>query len=132
MSKELDELSDTCEEYVELLCGPAKPTKPTLKERIVDSCLFSILFFPILKLIDDLKDLKNRRYVETIDIMGMWGCFLASSLLYTIGLVACSAVVYKFCIQPPVTQIIIASIIVILISIIAVPVWIIRKWVSKK
>lgn len=129
MSKELDELSDTCEEYVELLCGPAKPT---LKKRIVDSCLFSILFFPILKLIDDLKDLKTWRSVDTVDIIGIWGCFLASSLMYIIGLVACSAVVYKFCTLPSVTQIIIASIIVILISIIAVPVWVISKWVSKK
>lgn len=129
MSKELDELSDTRKEYVELLCGPAKPT---LKKRIVDSCLFWILFFPILQLIDDLKDLKNRHRVDTVDIMGIWGCFLASSLLYTIGLVACSAMVYKFCTLPSVTQIIIASIIVILISIIAVPVWVIRKWVSKK
>jgi len=129
MSKELDELSSTCEEYVELLCGPAKPT---LKKRIVDSWLFSILFFPILKLIDDLKDLKNRRHVDTVDIIDIWGCFLAISLLYIIGLVACSAVVYKFCILPSVTQIIIASIIVILISIIVVPVWVIHKWVSKK
>lgn len=129
MSKELDELSDTCEEYVELLCGPSKPT---LKKRIVDSWLFSILFLPVLHLIDDLEDLKKRRSVDTIDIISVWGCFLAISLLYIIGLAACSAVVYKFCTLPSVTQIIIASIIVILISIIAVPVWVIRKWVSKK
>lgn len=129
MSKELDKiLSDTFKEYVEF----GEPAKPTLKKRIVDSWLFSILFFPILKLIDDLKDLKSWRSVDTVDIIGVWGLFLASSLLYIIGLVACSAVVYKFCIQPPVTQIIIASIIVILISIIAVPVWVIHKWVSKK
>ena len=129
MSKELDKLTDTCEEYVELLCGPAKPT---LKKRIVDSCLFSILFFPILNLIDALKELKNQRYVDTIDIIGIWGCFLASSLLYIMVLVACGAAIYKFCTLPSVTQIIIASIIVILISIITIPVWVIRKWVNKK
>lgn len=129
MSKELDELSDTCEEYVELLCVPAKPT---LKKRIVDSCLFSILFFPILNLIDDLKTLKHQCSVDTIDIIGLWGCFLASSLLYIMGLVVCCAAVYKFCALPSVTQIIIASIIVILISIIVVPVWVIRKWVNQK
>lgn len=129
MSKELDKLSDTCEEYVELLCGPAKPT---LKKRIVDSCLFSILFFPILNLIDGLKDLKNRRNVDTVDIIGIWGCFLASSLLYIMVLVACCGAVYKFCTLPSVTQIIIASIVVISISIITIPVWVIRKWVNQK
>lgn len=129
MSKELDKLSDTCEEYVELLCGPAKPT---LKQRIVDSCLFSILFFPILNLIDALKDLKNQRNVDTVDIIGIWGCFLASSLLYIMVLVACCGAVYKFCTLPSVTQIIIASIIVISLSIITIPVWVIRKWINKK
>lgn len=129
MSKELDELSDTCEEYVELLCGPAKPT---LKKRIVDSCMFKILFFPILNLIDDLKDLKNQRYVDTVDIIGIWGCFLASSLLYIMVLVACGAAIYKFCTLPSVTQIIIASIIVISLSIITIPVWVIHKWINKK
>lgn len=129
MSKELDKLSDTMNEYVELLCGPAKPT---LKKRIVDSCLFSILFFPILNLIDALKDLKNQRNVDTVDIIGIWGCFLASSLLYIMVLAACCGAVYKFCTLPSVTQIIIASIVVISISIITIPVWVIRKWVSKK
>lgn len=129
MSKELDALSDTFEEYVALF---GEPAKPTLKKRIVDSCLFSILFFPILNLIDDLKTLKNQRSVDTVDIIGIWGCFLTSSLLYLMGLVACSSAVYTFCTLPSATQIIIASIIVILISIIAVPVWVIHKWVSKK
>ena len=129
MSKELDKLSDTCEEYVELLCGPAKLT---LKKRIVDSCLFSILVFPILNLIDDLKDLKNQRNVDTVDIIGVWGLFLTNSLLYIMGLVVCGAAIYKFCTLPSVTQIIIASIIVISISIVVVPVWIIRKWVNQK
>lgn len=129
MSKELDKLSDTCEEYVELLCGPAKPT---LKKRIVDSCLFWILFFPIVNLIDGLKDLKNQRTVDTVDIIGIWGCFLASSLLYVMVLVACCGAVYKFCTLPSVTQIIIASIVVISISILTIPVWVIRKWVNQK
>jgi hypothetical protein len=129
MSKELDKLSDTCEEYVELLCGPAKPT---LKKRIVDSCLFSILFFPILNLIDDLKTLKHQLSVDTSDIICIWMLFLLTSLIYIMGLVVCGAAVYKFCALPSVNQIIIASIIVILISIIAVPVWVIRKWVNQK
>lgn len=129
MSKELDKLSDTCEEYVALF---GEPAKPTLKKRIVDSCLFSILFFPILNLIDGLKDLKNQRNVDTVDIIGIWGCFLVSSLLYIMGLLAYCGAVYKFCTLPSVTQIIIASIIVILISIITIPVWVIRKWVNQK
>jgi hypothetical protein len=130
MSKELDNvLSDTFKEYIELV---GEPAKPTLKKRIVDSCLFSILFFPILNLIDGLKDLKNQRSVDTVDIIGIWGCFLASSLLYIMVLVACCGAIYKFCALPSVNQIIIASIIVILISIIVVPVWVIRKWVNKK
>lgn len=130
MSKELDDvLSDTFKEYIELV---GEPAKPTLKKRIVDSCLFSILFFPILNLIDGLKDLKNQRNVDTVDIIGIWGCFLASSLLYIIGLVLCGAAIYKFCTLPSVTQIISASIIVISISIVVVPVWVISKWVSKK
>jgi len=129
MSKELDELSATCEEYVELLCGPAKPT---LKKRIVDSCLFSILFFPILNLIDDLKTLKNQRSVTISDVVNKWLFFLLISLFYVICLVTCGEIIYKFCTLPAVNQIIIASIIVILISIIAVPVWVIHKCVSKK
>jgi hypothetical protein len=129
MSKELDKLSDTFEEYVALF---GEPAKPTLKKRIVDSCLFSILFFPILNLIDGLKDLKNQRNVDTVDIIGIWGCFLASSLLYIMVLVACCGAIYKFCTLPSVTQIIIASIVVISISIVTIPVWVIRKWVNKK
>lgn len=129
MSKELDELSDTCEEYVELLCGPAKPT---LKKRIVDSCLFSVLFFPILNLIDDIKALKCQRGVTIGDVVNIWLFFLLISLFYVICLVACGVIIYKFYTLPSETQIIIASIIVILISIMAVPVWVIRKWVSKK
>lgn len=129
MSKELDELSDTCEEYVELLCGP---TKPTLKKRILGSGLFYILFCPILTLIDDLEDLKEQRSVDTDNIICIWVCFLIHCFAYVMGLVMCGAVVYKFCTLPSVTQIIIASSIVILISIIAVPVWVIRKWVNKK
>ena len=129
MSKELDELSDTCEEYVELLCGP---DKPTLKKRIVDSCLFSILFFPILNLIDDLKTLKCQCSVTISDVVNSWLLFLLISLFYVICLVACGGIIYKFYMLPSETQIIIASIIVILINIIAVPVWVIHKWVSKK
>lgn len=129
MSKELDKLSDTCEEYVELLCGPAKPT---LKKRIVDSCLFSTLFFPILNLIDNLKTLKYQLSVDTSEIICIWVLFLITSLIYIMGLVVVGAAVYKFCTLPSVNQIIIASIIVILISIIAVPVWVIRKWVNRK
>lgn len=127
MSKELEELSATCEEYVELLCGPAKPT---LKKRTVDS--FSILFFPILNLIDELKTLKSQLSVDTSDIICIWTLFLITSLIYIMGLVVVGAAVYKFCTLPSVTQIIIASIIVILISIIVVPVWIIKKWATKK
>lgn len=129
MSKELDELSDTCEEYVELLCGPAKPT---LKKRIVDSCLFSVLFFPILNLIDDIKALKCQCSVTTGDVLNSWLLFLLISLFYVICLVACGSIIHKFYTLPSETQIIIASIIVILISIIVVPVWVIRKWVNKK
>lgn len=129
MSKELDELSNTCEEYAELLCGPAKPT---LKKRIVDSCLFSILFFPVLNLIDDLKTLKSQCSVDINEIAHIWMCFLIISFIYIMCLVACGALVYEFCTLPSVAQITIASIIVILISIIAVPVWAIRKWVNKK
>ena len=106
--------------------------KPTLKQRIVDSCLFSILFFPILNLIDDLKTLKRQISVDTADIIGICGLFLTTSLVYIMGLAVCGAAVYKFCTLPSVNQIIIASIIVILISIIAVPVWVIRKWVNHK
>lgn len=130
MSKELDDvLSDTFKEYIELF---GEPAKPTLKKRIVDSCLFSILFFPILNLIDDLKTLKSQCSVDTVDIIGIWGLFLTTSLVYIMGLAMCGAAIYNFCTLPSVNQIIIASIIVILISIIVVPVWVIRRWVNKK
>jgi hypothetical protein len=130
MSKELDNvLSDTFKEYIELV---GEPAKPTLKKRIVDSCMFKILFFPILNLIDDLKTLKHQLSVDTSDIICIWMLFLLTSLIYIMGLVVCGAAVYKFCTLPSVTQIIIASIVVISISIVTIPVWVIRKWVNKK
>lgn len=129
MSKELDELSDTCEEYVELLCGPAKPT---LKERIVDSWLFSLLFFPILNLIDDLKSLKDKGCVHVTDSIEVWMKFLLLGGGYTMVAFAIGTILYQLSLLPAETLITVSSIILVLVLIITVPVWLITRWANKK
>lgn len=130
MSKELDELSDTCEEYVKLF--NANPQKRSFTRRVTDSFLFCMLFFPLLALIDDLKSLKDEKRVYVVDAIEAWIKFLLLGGAYTAVAVAICALLYRLSLLSTETQITLVSIILVLVLIIAVPSWLITRWANKK
>jgi hypothetical protein len=131
MSKELDKLSDTMNEYVTLFdANPPKPSSFT--RRIADSFLFCMLFFPLVVLVDDLKTLKNEKCIHVVDAIEAWIKFLLLGGAYTAVAVAICTLLYRLSLLPAETQITLVSIILVLVLIIAISSWLITRWANKK
>lgn len=131
MSKELDKLSDTMNEYVTLF-GTNTPKRSSFTKRVTDSFLFCMLFFPLVALIDDLKTLKVEKCVHVVDAIEAWLKFLLLGGAYTAVAVAICTLLYRLLLLPTETQITLVSIILVLVLIIAVPSWLITRWANKK
>lgn len=134
MSKELDKLSTTVKEYEDLFL-PSKATESrqrTLMERVADSFFLSMLFFPLVVLIDGLNDLKHEKCVHVTDAIEVWMKFLLLGGAYTAVAFAGSMLLYKLAMLPVEAQIALISIILVLVLIIAVPTWLIVRWANKK
>lgn len=131
MSKELDKLSDTMNEYVTLF-GTNPPKRSSFTKRVTDSFLFCMLFFPLVVLVDDLKTLKNEKCIHVVDAIEAWLKFLLLGGAYTAVAVAICTLLYRLSLLPTETQITLVSIILVLILIIAIPSWLITRWANKK
>jgi hypothetical protein len=132
MSKELDRLEDTLNEYVTLFDANPNPPKRSFMESIEDSLLFCILFFPLVVFIDNLKSLKDQECVHVSDAIEVWIRFLLLGGAYTAVAVAICTLLYQLSLLPTKTHITIASIILAVILIIAVPSCLITSWARKK
>lgn len=133
MSKELDKLSDTLNEYVNLFeDNPNPPKRSSFMRRADDSFLFYMLFFPLVMLIDDLKSLKAEKCVHVADAIDAWMKFLLLGGAYTAAAFAICVALYRISLLSTETLIIIVSIILVLALIISIPIWLIVRWANKK
>lgn len=133
MSKELDKLSDTLNEYVNLFeDNPNPPKRSSFMRRANDSFLFCMLFFPLVMLIDDLKSLKAEKCVHVADAIDAWMKFLLLGGAYTAAAFGICMILYQVSLLPVGTIITIASIILVLVLIISIPIWLIVRWANKK
>ena len=134
MSKELDKLSATVKEYEDLFL-PSKATESrqqTLTERVTDSFFLSMLFFPLVVLIDGLNDLKRDKRVHVTDAIEVWVKFLLLGGAYAAVAFACGMLLYKLAMLPMEMQAALVGIILVLVIIVAVPTWLIVRWANKK
>lgn len=131
MSKELDKLSDTMNEYVTLF-GTNPQKRSSFTKRVTDSFLLCMLFFPLVVLVDDLKTLKNEKCIHVVDAIETWIKFLLLGGAYTAVAVAICTLLYRLSLLPAETQITLVSIILVLVLIIAIPSWLITRWANKK